>query len=142
MRWHRRSVRTGAAALLVLTGAAGCVHRTMTTEIVDVTPDAAQDQRLKPASNLPVVFEIVTPARLEGDCPSRLRDPELQALLTLSHSMMLPVRDTAAAGGRTYTAYGDYAIQPQGSYGDEPGHGLRIECGRLRAIGIVQLIRE
>jgi hypothetical protein len=139
---NSRQFVDAVAALLVLCAAGGCIKRTVTTEIIDVTPVAAQEQRLKSASNLPALFEVVTPARIENDCPPRLRDPELQALLTLAHSIMLPVRDTSAAGGRSYTAFGDYAIQPQGSYGDEYGEGLRVDCSRMRALGLVQLIRE
>jgi hypothetical protein len=142
MSTHTRLFVDGIVALIVFGVAGGCIRRTVTTDIVDVTPIAAQEQRLKPATNLPALFEVVTPARIENDCPPRLRDPELQALLTLSHSMMLPLRDTSAAGGRSYTAFGDYAIQPQGSYGDEPGEGLRVDCSRMRALGLVLLARE
>jgi hypothetical protein len=137
----RIGLRAVVAAALALGATSGCVRRTVTTEIVDITPVTTQQQQMKSASNLPSRFEVVTPPRIESDCPSRLRDPELQALLTLSHSLMLPSRDTTASG-RPFTVFGDYAIQPAGSYGDEPGEGLRVDCGRLRGLGLVQLLRE
>ena len=138
---HRMRLVAAVGATLALSAASGCIRRTVTTEIVDITPVATQQQQMKSASNLPGQFEVVTQPRIESDCPPRLRDPELQALLTLSNSIMLPTRDTTA-GGRPYTVFGDYSIQPQGSYGDEPGEGLRVDCGRLRGLGLVQLLRE
>jgi hypothetical protein len=34
---------------------------------------------------------------------------------------------------------GDYAVEPQGLYGEEEGEGVRVDCGRLQAIGVVRL---
>ena len=38
-----------------------------------------------------------------------------------------------------YRATGDYSVEPKGLYGEEEGEGLRVDCSRLRAIGVVAL---
>lgn len=122
-----------AVVVVALLVAGGCVRRQVSTvEIVsgEMSPD------LRSATNLPQQFTVVTPAATPGDCPSQLRDPGLQTTLRLERSVMRPVSDSTAAG---YRATGDYSVEPKGLYGEEEGEGLRVDCSRLRAIGVVAL---
>lgn len=91
---------------------------------------------LRTATNLPDRFAVVTPGAKPGDCPPQLRDPGLHTTLLLQRSLVYPVADTASAAHR---AVGDYAVEPAGRYGEREGEGLRVECGALRAIGVVRL---
>jgi hypothetical protein len=122
-----------AAALL-----AGCTRTTTVvtgTEVLTGGPD--RNAPLRSAANLPSSFIVVTPATVSGDCPSALRDAGLGTLFTLHRAVMQPVRDEQ---GTHYVAIGDYAAEPRGRYGDdEPGDGIRIDCARLRPLGIVRL---
>lgn len=122
--------RRAAFALLALLA---CI-RTETTR-VEVTPDPMQPDGMKAATNLPPQFTIVTPASAAGDCPPQLRDAGLGTSLTLQRSSLRAVTDSADI----YRAYGDYSAAPRGRYGEEPGEGLRIDCSRLRALGVVPL---
>ena len=125
---------TAVVSLSVL--ATACVSRqTSTVEVASGDMQAAAD--LRTATNLPPQFQIVTPAATPRDCPPELRDPGLRATLRLHRSVLRPSADSTAAGG--YIAIGDYAVEPGGLYGEEPGEGLRVDCSRLRAIGVVAL---
>jgi hypothetical protein len=128
--------RTGALALaLVAIASAACVRRETTT--VDVTPDPLQGSAgMKSATNLPPQFTVVTAAGTPGDCPPELRDPGLRTVLRLRRSVLRPVSDSTAS---RYRAVGDYAVEPRGLYGEEEGEGLRVDCARLSAIGVVRL---
>ena len=123
-----------AATSLAIVLCAACVRTTY--ETVEVTPEPAQQEELQTARNLPQAFAVVTAARAPGDCPPALSDPSLGVTLTLQHSVMLPVADSTRGGFR---AYGDYVVTPRGRYGDREGQGLRIDCQRLRAMGVITL---
>jgi hypothetical protein len=124
-----------SAMLLSVFLADGCIHHETST--IEVTPDAlASTPALRTATNLPDQFTIVTPASTPGDCPSQLRDPGLDATLRLQRSIMRQVPDSTGAG---YRALGDYSVEPRGVYGEEVGEGVRVDCARLRAIGVVRL---
>jgi hypothetical protein len=121
--------------LLTVFLADGCIHHESST--VEVTPDAMEStSAVRTATNLPEQFTIVTPASTPGDCPSQLRDPGLSATLRLQRSIMRQVPDSTGAG---YRAIGDYSVEPRGVYGEEVGEGVRVDCARLRAIGVVRL---
>ena len=124
---------TAAPVLLVLVLSAACVRTTY--ETVEVTPEPVQSEDVQSARNLPQAFAVVTPPRVPGDCPPALSDPSLGTNLTLQRSVMLPAADTA----RGYRAVGDYIVTPRGRYGDREGQGLRIDCQRLRAMGVITL---
>jgi hypothetical protein len=129
-----RAMARLAVAALVL---AGCV-RTYTTSVVEVAADGLRrEEPLRSASNLPASFQVVTAAATASDCPAALRDPALNATLTLRRSLLLPVRDSS---GTSYVALGDYAVSPAGLYGDAEGDGLRLDCTRMRALGVVRLV--
>lgn len=123
-----------ACALACVLACAGCVHRQSTTvEVTASEMEAASD--LRSATNLPTQFAIITPAASPGDCPPELRDTGLHTTLRLHRSMYRPQADTASA----YRAVGDYAVEPRGRYGEAEDEGLRVDCVRLRAIGVVRL---
>jgi hypothetical protein len=122
-----------APALGLVICALACVRTTY--ETVEVTPEPVQQEEVQGARNLPQSFAVVTPARAAGDCPAALSDPSLGTTLALHRSVLLPVADTT----RNYRAYGDYIVTPRGRYGDREGQGLRIDCQRLRAMGVVTL---
>ena len=111
----------------------GCVQRQVSTVEI-VSGEMSSD--LRSATNLPQQFMVVTPSATPGDCPSQLRDPGLQTTLRLERSVMRQVSDSTAAG---YRATGDYSVEPKGLYGEGEGEGLRLDCARLRAIGVVAL---
>lgn len=127
--------RAPVTVLLLLVVAAGCV-RTYTTDVVEVLSESARPQPLKDATNLPPEFEVLTPASSAGGCAVRLRDTGLNTTLTLVHAVSMPVQDSA---GTAHSWYGDYAVQPVGRYGELEGEGLRVDCTRLRALGVVRL---
>lgn len=121
------------AVIVALLVAGGCVRRQVSTVEVatgEMSPD------LRSATNLPQQFTVVTPSATPGDCPPLLRDPGLQATLRLERSVMRQVADST---GARYRATGDYSVEPRGMYGEEEGEGLRVDCARLRAIGVVAL---
>jgi hypothetical protein len=122
-----------AALSLAVLLCAACVRTT--SETVEVTPEPVQQQEVQTARNLPQAFTVVTAARLAGDCPPALSDPSLGTALTLQRSVLLPAPDTAQG----FRAVGDYVVTPAGRYGDRAGQGLRVDCQRLRALGIVAL---
>jgi hypothetical protein len=137
----RRLATVRAVVLVTMVAAAlaasACVRTYTTTVREDATVAGAQQHPVRSATNLPRAFIVVTAAATPGNCPPRLRDPELRTALTLRHSIMLPTRDSTGATG--YSAYGDYSVEPPGLYGDEPGDGLRVDCARLSALGVVRL---
>jgi hypothetical protein len=103
---------------------------------VEVARDIRTESTVRSASNLPGRFRVLTPAR-QGECPSRLADDAVGTVLDLRRATQLPVQDTA---GVRYETFGDYRATPTGHYGDtQPGDGLRIDCTRLRAVGIITL---
>lgn len=122
-------------ALLILLVLPGCI-RTVHLGTEEVAQDIREGPGMRSAQNLPQAFTVVTPPRVEGDCPVRLRDDAAGTVLDLRRSMMLP----AAGGTRATEAFGDYRATPPGQYGDtEPGDGIRVDCSRLRAVGVVTL---
>lgn len=123
---------TSAAILLATLLAGGCIRRELST--VEVASDAMT--HLRTATNLPDRFIVATPAAQAGDCPPQLRDGGLHTTLRLQRSLMYPVADSA---GSTHRVVGDYTVEPAGRYGEGPDEGLRVECGTLRAVGVVQL---
>jgi hypothetical protein len=136
MRMPRTTTSWGLLVAVVLLAGTGCV-RTVSRQVVGSDAGEGDTATLRSASNLPASFLVVTPARADGECPARLRDVELQVLLTLVRSSVIPARDSADADA--FVAYGDYAIRPPGMYGDQAGEGLRIDCRRLRPLGVVRL---
>jgi hypothetical protein len=129
-----RDRAAAAWAFACILACAGCVHRQSTTvEITASEMEAAAD--LRSATNLPSRFAIITPAAAPGDCPPELRDTGLHTTLRLYRSMYRPQADTA----RAYRAVGDYTVEPGGRYGEGEDEGLRVDCIRLRAIGVVRL---
>jgi hypothetical protein len=133
-----RPLRWWAVAVLMAgVAGAGCAR---TVEVVGrevVTEGRQESTPARSAGNLPTSFIVVTPASVSTDCPPLLRDPGINAVLTLRHSTLQPSRD--ADGTVHYWAIGDYTAEPRGRYGEEPGEGLRIDCTRLRALGIVRV---
>jgi hypothetical protein len=126
---------TVTAALVAAVLVSGCIRHELRR--VDVTPDvmdAAPD--IRAATNLPDEFIVVIPAAVSGDCPPQLRDAGLQATLRLQRSVLRQVADST---GTVYRATGDYAVEPHGVYGEEQGEGLRVDCRRMRALGVVRL---
>jgi hypothetical protein len=85
------------------------------------------------ATDLPARFTVVRAARTADECPPELADPPATTL-TLRRSIGVPAADTAGM-----RMFGDYQVSPPGRYGDQPGQGLRIDCTRLRGVGIVPL---
>jgi hypothetical protein len=129
----RRSMVAAFGAAVLLSACVRTVH--LGTE--EVAQDIREGKPVRSAQNLPGRFIVVTPPSIEGDCPVRLRDDAVGTTLDLRRSMMLPARDTA---GDRFQSVGDYQATPRGHYGDtEPGDGIRIDCNRLRAMGIVTL---
>jgi hypothetical protein len=136
MRSARRDVVLRAAAGAAAVGAllVACV-RTVDLGTVEVAQDIREQAVVRSAQNLPAQFTVVELAAVTGDCPRRLTDAGAGTLLDLIRSMMLPVQDTS---GSRFQAFGDYTATPRGTYGDSrPGDAVRIDCGRLRAIGII-----
>lgn len=131
-RQYARAI--GAWAFACVLAWSGCVHRQSTTvEITANEIEAAAD--LRSATNLPTRFAIITPAAAPGDCPPELRDTGLHTTLRLYRSMYRPQADTA----RDYRAVGDYIVEPRGRYGEGEDEGVRVDCIRLHAIGVVRL---
>jgi hypothetical protein len=119
---------------LVIVLCTACVHRTY--ETVEVAQQPVEQEALQSARNLPQTFTVVTAARVAGDCPPALSDPSLGTALTLQRSVLLPVADSTRGGFRSF---GDYVVTPRGRYGETAGQGLRIDCQRLRALGVITL---
>ncbi|HEX2167314.1 MAG TPA: hypothetical protein VHG09_08815 [Longimicrobiales bacterium] len=122
-------------SLIALVGilAGACVRHEFST--VEVAPDVMSPD-LRTATNLPDQFTAASGAETAGDCPQQLTDPGLHTTLVLQRSYMLPVADSAGGG---YVAVGDYSVEPSGRYGEAEGEGLRVDCGRLSAMGVVRL---
>jgi hypothetical protein len=140
------SMRTGAADVLprvaVLAAAlflSGCARTVVVTSREVLSDEASRQTPVRSAANLPTTFIVVTPATVSTDCPPVLRDPSLNTVLTLHNAVLQPVRNEH---GTHYEAIGDYAAEPRGRYGDaEPGDGIRVDCARLRPLGIIRLGR-
>lgn len=126
-------VRAMVASLLLSLITASCIRREITT--VDVTPGAMATD-IRSATNLPDRFVVITASEVTGGCPQQLRDPGLHTVLRLHRSLMHQVSDSA---GVAYRTVGDYAVEPRGRYGEGEGEGLRVDCGQLRAVGVVPL---
>jgi hypothetical protein len=124
-------------ALLLPLVLGGCTRteRVLSREVVG--EGGSRNPPLRSAANLPTTFIVITPAAVSTDCPPVLRDPVLNTVLTLQASTLQPIRDEH---GTHYQAIGDYSAEPRGRYGDEePGDGIRVDCVRLRPLGIVRL---
>lgn len=129
-----------ARALTVTIGAlaaAGCVSSSHVIGREVIAEGIDQTTPVRSAANLPSSFEVIAPAAVSSDCPPLLRDPGLNVMLTLSNSVLQPTR--AEDGTVTYSAIGDYSANPRGRYGEVADEGLRIDCARLRPIGIVRI---
>jgi hypothetical protein len=134
----RRAVVPRAAAGAAVGALLLACVRTVDLGTVEVAHDIREHAVLRSAQNLPAQFTVVEPAAVTGDCPRRLTDTGAGTLLDLIRSMMLPVQGTA---GSRFQAFGGYMATPRGTYGDDqPGDALRIDCGRLRAIGIINTV--
>lgn len=135
------SVLLRSAVVLLATGAAaGC---TSTSQVIGrevISDGVEQSTPVRSAANLPVSFEIISPATVSSDCPPLLRDPGLNVTLSLRASVLQPTRQED--GTVSYGAIGDYAAEPRGRYGEAPGEGLRIDCTRMWPLGIVRLDSE
>jgi len=129
-----RSRRYAAAALVLLVFCTSCM-RTVTLSTVDVTPSSTTSEApLRSATNLPTSFTIVKAAPSAAECPPLLADSLYRTTLSLRRSVVVPVQD---ANGVHHRAIGDYAIDPPLRYGAGPDDLLRVDCARMRAIGIV-----
>lgn len=126
-------LRACCAILLLPLFTTGCIRREIST--VDVTPGAMTTD-IRSATNLPDAFVVVTSSEATGGCPQQLRDPGLHTMLRLHRSLMHQVNDST---GVSYRTVGDYTVEPHGRYGEGAGEGLRIDCGALRALGVVRL---
>lgn len=128
-----------AAAGIVLVAVAACAAagcmRTYEVETVEVAQATAQ-QPLRSATNLPSGFTVVRGPGVDGGCPVSLRDAGLRADLSLVRAVSIPQTDSA---GVSYLWYGDYAVTPVGAYGEIAGEGLRVDCARMRPLGVVRL---
>lgn len=132
----RIRLMAAVVAVAVAVSAGACV-RTVELERVEVAQDIRQQAPVRTATNLPAAFTVVIPARSTGACPPRLRDPDIGVTLELWRAMTLPVQDAA---GTRHESFGDYRMTPAGHYGsNSPAEGLRINCARLSAIGLVTL---
>jgi hypothetical protein len=130
MRSARRALLAALAALV----AAGCIRREYS--VIEVTPDVMRSPDMRSAGNLPERFTVVTPPENAGDCPPVLRDTGLHTTLRLQRSVLRQVADSTSSG---YRAIGDYAIEPHGRYGELEGEGLRVDCSRMSALGVIRL---
>jgi hypothetical protein len=127
------ALRLLPATLLIVCGA--CVSRqTNTVEVMADPMEASSD--LRSATNLPPRFVVVTAPATPGDCPPQLSDPGLRTTLRLQRSILRQMPDSTTVG---YGALGDYSVEPAGLYGELAGEGLRVDCTRLRAVGVVRL---
>lgn len=113
--------------------ASACIRREIST--VEVASDMMSPD-LRAATNLPDQFTIAGGAAASGDCPELLTDAGLHTTLELQRSFMVPSADSA---GAVYKAVGDYSVTPSGRYGEADGEGLRVDCSRLSALGVVRL---
>jgi hypothetical protein len=118
-------------------GGAACVKRVETSTATVEVDELRREDTLRAAVNLPESFVVVMPAATERDCPPALRDEGVTTRLTLRRSLLIQVQD---ASGVAYRPFGDYSLEPAGKYGDQAGEGLRVDCTRLRGVGIVTLI--
>lgn len=118
--------------LLCLLALSSCVAETEVTRLEEYSED------LPPAVGAPASF-VVDEDRVEdgtreiGACPLSLTDPKGGVRLRLSES-----RRTERRGGDTtlVRAYGDYFVDPEGSYGMSPDQVLRVDCARHAPIGL------
>jgi hypothetical protein len=122
--------------VLLLLAPAACI-RTVHVDTVEVAQDIRQQSPARTATNLPPAFNVVVPARAPGGCPPQLRDPAAGVTLDLYRAMTVPLRD---GDSTRYESVGDYRITPPGHYGSTAElDGLRLDCGRLAAVGLVAL---
>lgn len=130
--WSRQAARLALVTLIVVL-AGSCIRREYST--IEIVPDAVSPE-VRAATNLPDRFTAAAETATQGDCPQQLTDPGLHTTLVLQRSFMLPSADSA---GAPYVALGDYSVEPAGQYGEVEGEGLRVDCGRLSAVGVVPL---
>lgn len=112
-----------------------CDIRTETT----VSRTEPYDEDLPAAEGAPAAFDVDAgiddaERRDVGQCPLRLVDRSGQVDLRLSRSR---VSSTRSGDTVTYRGYGDYLIQPVGTYGVDAGERLRVDCARNVPIGVV-----
>jgi hypothetical protein len=132
-RWRR-----WAPGVLLLCGwlVGGCI-RTVELDRVEQAQDIRRESPLRTAANLPQAFTVLVPPRGSGDCPPRLRDPAAGVVLDLYRAMTVRVQEEE---GPRFESIGDYRMTPPGHYGAASANdGLRINCARLSAQGLVSL---
>jgi hypothetical protein len=122
---------------LALLGVPACVKRVETSTATVHVEELRREDTLRTAVNLPESFAVVTPAATPRDCPQTLRDDRLSTRLTLRRALVIPVQDSA---GVAYQPFGDYVVAPAAQYGEQEGEGVRVDCTRLRGVGVVRLI--
>lgn len=111
-----------AVSLAALFAASGCAT-------VRVTGGEPWSSNGRPASGTPETFTPADPAGkpLPDACLTRLVDPRDGTRLDLQQSMT-----------QNGVTKGDYAVSPPDCYGVGARELLRVDCGSLRAIGIVR----
>jgi hypothetical protein len=128
-------IRLGTTLLALLLMAA-CVRRVETRTVTVEGDELRQEELMRAASNLPSSFTVVSQAATPRDCPPSLRDDAQQTTLTLRRSLVIPVQTET---GASYQSFGDYAVAPAGKYGEQQGEGVRVDCARVRGVGIIKL---
>lgn len=118
-------------ALLCVLALSGCVADTEVTRAEEYSED------LPAAVGAPAAF-VVDESRSDpgsreiGDCPPFLTDRNDGVRLRLSTSRRVSRRD----GDTTFVrGYGDYFVEPDGSYGIGAGELLRVDCARYAPVG-------
>lgn len=125
-------LRSLPALLLLILVTGGCIRREVSR--VEVMTDVMASPDLRTATNLPSEFAVVSPPERAGDCPTQLTDAGLNTVLRLHRSVLRQAQDST--GSRSF---GDYSVKPSGQYGEREGEGLRVDCARMQAIGVIRL---
>jgi hypothetical protein len=85
----------------------------------------------RPTEGLPEQFVPVGAPAAAAQCLVHLRDPRDDTRLDL-------IRSTEVVNGAGSPSHlGDYAVLSAGRYGIGPNELLRVDCGKGRAIGVV-----
>jgi hypothetical protein len=130
---HRRRFALVIGTALLCTS---CL-KTVVMSTVDITPSSSTtDTPLRSATNLPAAFSVVKAPATAGECPPLLADSAMGITLSLRRSVIVPVQDST---GIHHRAIGDYEIMPAQRYGASAGDGLRVDCTRMRGIGVIAL---
>lgn len=105
-----------------------------------VTRSESYTENLPPLEGAPAAFVVDTAAGgprpvAIGESPQRLSDPSGKVQLRISES-----RTSSRRQGDTTVvrSYGDYFVEPAGSYGVGMGETIRMDCGRAAPVGIVR----